>query len=340
MRRISYAIIACLAWIGGCSSNPPPAFTSSTSSKPPSKSVRAAPARHTLLFVGDVMLVRSVSARMKTLGDWDYPFEKIAPTLRAADLLFGNLECPISDAGRDLHHLYSFRADPHALQGLAYAGFKVLSVANNHIDDWDAPALVDTLSRLRLARIVPIGAGIDDAAAHRAALVSVGDAKIAFLAYVNIPPLSARAQKDQPGVAWLDPDRAVSDIRAARPFADILVVSLHWGTEYAEKPAPDQIALAHRLIDAGGDLIVGAHPHVAQPVEHYRGARDGWIAYSLGNFVFDQNDSATRHGLMLKVVVEGKRIADVTPVPIVIDNFQAHVAPADDLAHGPSNLQP
>ncbi len=91
------------------------------------------------------------------MGDWTYPFHSIASTLRSADLAFDNLEGPVSDTGRDLHHLYSFRADPRAMEGLQYAGFRVMSVANNYMDHWDRPALLDTLQRLRTAAILPVG---------------------------------------------------------------------------------------------------------------------------------------------------------------------------------------
>jgi poly-gamma-glutamate synthesis protein (capsule biosynthesis protein) len=70
------------------------------------------------------------------------------------------------------------------------------------------------------------------------------------------------------------------------------------------------------MIDAGAGLIVGSHPHVNQPLEQYRGR---WVAYSLGSFVFDQRDTATHRGLMLKVTVRDKKIAEVTKVPIEID---------------------
>jgi poly-gamma-glutamate synthesis protein (capsule biosynthesis protein) len=288
------------------------------------------PRERSLLFVGDVMLSRGVGAKMAAEKDWTYPFQKIAPILAAADLTFGNLECPVSDAGRDRHHLYSFRADPKALEGLELAGFDVVSLANNHLYDWGEPALLDTLRRLRKARIAPVGAGANDLEAHYPQLVDLGGVKLAFLAYVNVEPKAAIAAPDKPGVAWLEPDRVLADIRFARPLADVLVVSLHWGNEYASRPQRSQVELAHRMIDAGADLVVGSHPHVVQPLELYRGH---WIAYSLGNFVFDQKAPGTHRGLMLKVSLAGKQLTDVTPIPITIDEtLQAVVTPPEELA--------
>jgi poly-gamma-glutamate synthesis protein (capsule biosynthesis protein) len=297
----------------------------------------AAPREQKLLFVGDVMLSRSVGAKMRAEGDWTYPFERIAPTLRSADLTFGNLECPVSDVGRNLHHLYSFRADPKAIAGLTFAGFKVMSVANNHTFDWGRPALVDTLARLRAAGIRPVGVGANDLEAHYPVLVRLKGVKLAFLAYVNVPPQVATAGADQPGVAWLDRDRTLADIRFARSLADVVIVSVHWGVEYMRRPQRSQVELAHQMIDAGADLIVGSHPHVAQPLEEYHGR---WIAYSLGNFIFDQHDPPTHHGLMLEVTLAGKSIGQVQSVPITIDgSLQAIVTsppkPGAKPAEGP-----
>ncbi|HLY61361.1 MAG TPA: CapA family protein [Terriglobia bacterium] len=281
--------------------------------------------RQTLLFVGDVMLSRSVGAKMKAVRDWNYPFEKIADTLRGADLTYANLECPVSDTGADQHHLYSFRADPLVIDGLKFAGFSVLGVANNHMYDWGRPALLDTVHRLRVAGLHPVGAGANELEAHYPVIVNMKGVRVAFLAYVGIPPEEATADADQPGVAWLEGDRVMSDIRFARPLADVLIVCLHWGTEYAPRPDWKQVELAHQMIDAGADLVVGGHPHVVQPCEFYHGR---WIAYSLGNFIFDQRWPSTHHGLMLRVTLTGKQVTDATPIPITIDSgFQAFLTP-------------
>ncbi|MFB3921805.1 MAG: CapA family protein [Terriglobia bacterium] len=294
-----------------------PAYAQETAAPPPPE--------RTLLFVGDVMLSRGVGEKMRSENDWTFPFQQIADTLAAADLTFGNLECPVSDKGRNRHHLYSFRADPKALEGLTRAGFDVMSVANNHAYDWGAPAMLDTLERLRGAGILPVGAGANDLEAHYPVLVDCGVARLAFLAYVNIDPKEATAAPDRPGVAWLVPDRVLADIRFARPLADLVIVALHWGVEYATQPQREQVDLARQMIDAGADLIVGGHPHVVQPLEQYNGR---WIAYSLGNFIFDQKAPGTHRGLMLRVKISGKQISEVTPLAIEIDrSFRASLAP-------------
>ena len=296
----------------------------------PAEAQRPAGAERTLCFVGDVMLSRGVGARMQSAQDWTLPFREIAPTLAAADLTFGNLECPVSNVGRERGHLYSFRANPEVIAGLKFAGFDAVSVANNHLYDWGPEALLDTVRRLREAGIQTVGAGANDLAAHYPLLINLGGVRLAFLAYVNVEPKEAIAGPDKPGVAWIDANRVLADIRFARPLADIVIVAPHWGIEYAVRPQRSQVELARRMIDAGADLIVGSHPHVVQPIEQYR---DRWIAYSLGNFVFDQKPGATRRGILLNVKVMGKRIVQVTPLPIRINRlFQAVIAPVEQPA--------
>lgn len=289
------------------------------------RSAREVPRRQTMLFVGDIMLSRGVGDRMRSKHDWDYPFEKIAPTLRAADLTFANLECPVSDKGRSQHHLYSFRADPRSIEGLKFAGIDVVSLANNHAYDWGPEALMDTAKRLRAAGIVPVGAGANDREAYYPVIVNLHGVRLAFLAYVHVAPRNATAQAARAGVAWLEPKRVMGDIRLAHYLADVVIVSVHWGIEYMRHPLRRQVEWAHQMIDSGADLVVGSHPHVVQPLEEYHGH---WIAYSLGNFVFDQRDPPTHHGLMLRVTLQGKRIASVEGVPITIEpTFQPIITP-------------
>ena len=337
-RRPLWGLLAAMA-LGWCLLNPnsPTQDAFQDHSHPANDSAGSPAAQATrdeyaLLFGGDVMLSRGVGARMEARADWDLPFREIAPTLRDADLRFCNLECPLSDRGDNQQHLYSFRADPRALAGLQTAGFEVVSQANNHSYDWGPAALKDSLERLRAAGIRPVGAGENALAAHYPVLVHLGDLRLAFLAYVNVDPKGAAAGVDRAGVAWLEPTQALADIRFAKTLADLVIVCPHWGTEYALQPDREQVLLAHRMVAEGADLIVGSHPHVVQPLECYRGR---WIAYSLGNFVFDQKNPATHQGLLLKVTVRRKAIAEVMPIAIRINpSFQ----PAPDSRAGRSPM--
>ena len=141
---------------------------------------------------------------------------------------------------------------------------------------------------------------------------------------------SLRPEEHRPGVpppyALGAEARMIEDIRAAASGGDAVLVSLHWGDEYVEYPSLAQMRFARRLVEAGADIIVGHHPHVVQGVERYRGAV---IAYSLGNFVFDMWQRATRHSILLTVVLRGKGDLDHRVAPVWIGADHRPVASAD-----------
>lgn len=277
-----------------------------------------------LLFAGDIMLSRGIGTIMRKRKDVDYPFALIATTTRSADLTFANLESPISDRGANMGSIYSFRADPETVRGLIDAGFDVVSTANNHAWDYGGDAYTDTLALLDEAGIGHAGGGVDHAAAHTPVIRTVNGTRFAFLGYTNLIPRGVTAGDAHPAVAFLDMDTVKQDIVAAKEAADVVIVSYHWGEEYKTAHNAWQEDIAHQTIDVGATLVIGHHPHVAEEVEHYHG---GYIAYSLGNFIFDQNFSADTHrGLMLSVVFENGKIKTVTPIEVdFTDTFQPYI---------------
>jgi poly-gamma-glutamate synthesis protein (capsule biosynthesis protein) len=269
----------------------------------------------TLLFAGDIMLSRSVAKQMDKNGDYRYPFLKIADLTRSADLAFANLEGPISAKGYNQGSIYSFRAKPEAVEGLKYAGFDVLSLANNHIWDWGSEALLDTIDILKENGIEPVGAGKNYLEANSPAIKEISGMKIAFLAYTNLYPKSLEAGEDYSGISSFNLESAKNEIKRLRESgeADIIAVSLHWGEEYNPKANEYQRVTAKSLAESGADLVIGHHPHVVQEIE-------SGVAYSLGNFVFDQSFSEkTMEGAVLKVIVKNKRISEIIPLKIKIN---------------------
>jgi len=216
--------------------------------------------------------------------------------------VFANLESPISDQGSDSGKLFSFRADKKVVSGLKTAGFKAMSIANNHIWDYGKNAFEDTLINLTSNNILPVGSNL----MGNKETINVQGTEVAFLGYTNL--LKA------PGVNFLELQKVVEDIKNAKKSADVVIVSIHWGQEYKSAESAAQISLAHEIIDAGADMVVGHHPHVVQNVEKYQGK---YIAYSLGNFVFDQNFAdETSHGLLLRVDLSGKKITNMEQIRI------------------------
>ena len=275
-----------------------------------------------MLFVGDIMLSRSVGDIMVVKNDYRWPFEKIAGFLKSADLTFANLETPISNRGTNVGSIYSFRSNPKSIQGLTYAGFDVISIANNHAWDYGPDAFRDTMDNLASAGISYIGGGHTEAEAHAGVIKKVGDTNVGFLGYTNLLPKSLSAVGDKAGLAILDEPRMVQDIKLMKSRASIVVVSFHWGEEYHAVHNALQERIAHEAIDAGADLIIGHHPHVPEDIEQYKGK---YIVYSLGNFIFDQNWSAeTMKGLSVRVWLKNNAIDRIEQIPINISRqYQA-----------------
>jgi poly-gamma-glutamate synthesis protein (capsule biosynthesis protein) len=117
----------------------------------------------------------------------------------------------------------------------------------------------------------------------------------------------------------LTEENLTQDIERAKEKAHVVIVSIHWGTEYEQSPTERQRMFAHLAVDSGASLILGHHPHVVQPVEQYK---DGYIFYSLGNFVFDQMWSEeTRNGLIARIFFEGRQIKKVETITVTIYEF-------------------
>ncbi len=271
----------------------------------------------TLAAGGDVLGDRQVGVYIDKHGG-AAPLAKVAHLLSDAHVAFVNLESPLSDKGaRKTSKDVTFRGRVALVEGLASAGIDVVSLANNHALDWGAPALLDTIDRLTAAGVAHSGAGADLAAARAPALLVTPAGKVAVLAYTSILPEGFAAGADRAGVnpARPDQDRLLADVKAAAEAADWVVVSLHWGVEYEGYANGSQRELAHAIVDAGADLIIGHHPHVLQGFELYR---DKLIAYSLGDFVFDHYSRVTGEAVILRMEIAQSGPPSFTLVPVYL----------------------
>ena len=248
------------------------------------------------------------------------------------DLAFANLESPTSSGGAPLAgKKYTFRADPAVVPpALLALGIDAVSLANNHVLDYGEIALVDTFEALAQAGVGFAGAGPNSTAAYAPLLLEREGLVVAFLAFGDLTPVTPRYQQiwpagpDRPGIATLMPQETLlKAVSAARRQADIVVVSFHWGYEYADVVRA-QRELGRAAIDAGADLVFGHHPHVPQPVEVYQGRP---ILYSLGNLAFQPSFPAALD--MLTAVVrfaplpaeERRAAAGRTMVPVAVELY-------------------
>jgi poly-gamma-glutamate synthesis protein (capsule biosynthesis protein) len=215
---------------------------------------------------------------------------EVEPLFRNADLVFGNLETPVAPIMGKPGVPYVFNAPADLPQDLKRSGFTILSTANNHSYDQGALGLLETQTRLEVDGLISIGSGKDRSRAMTPRILERHGIRIAFLAWTDIFNLNYNRNGQGPWVNKLDEREACEAVRAARQQADVVVVSLHWGVEDHHVPTQHQREVAAKLFAAGADLILGHHPHVLQPMEMQE--QDGHhvaVAYSLGNFISNQN---------------------------------------------------
>ena len=276
------------------------------------------------------MLARDLVTLMDSYGAI-YPFEHVAPMLADADITVGNLEGTFTERGTPADKKYVFRTPPRDAAGLALAGIDVVSLANNHALDYGPEGLRDTIATLDAVGIAHSGAGENDAEARRPATLEVRGLRLAFLSYAATPDAVAAAPGVD-GVAWGTVDTISEDVRRAAEQADVVVVSLHAGNEYADEPSDTQRLLAQAALDAGATVVLGHHPHVLQRWE-LRGP--SFVAYSLGNFVFDLDEDdlaqlgpAPFQTVALKIYVSASGVEKVEPIPVYIDPQEDRPRPA------------
>lgn len=275
----------------------------------------------------------------------------VAGLFSEADIGLVNLECPATTTAAPAAKRFVFRAEPEWLRPLKEAGISDLCLANNHTLDQGPGGLGDTIEAALGADLGVVGAGHTFREA-RAPLVrrfgsGNGDAGItvALLAYNLFPQEGVVFDPDRPWVCSFDPDTIRDEIEAACEAAGVVVVSFHWGKEFSGVPGPAQVDLAHRACDWGAELVIGHHPHVMQGIEVYRPAggtqdRTSLIAYSLGNFVFDQegvragvvDTASTSETFVLKVEVGEAGLLRAEVIPVVIDNCSPVAAGGEDAA--------
>lgn len=252
----------------------------------------------TFVAVGDIMLGRYIG-KVMTARSNNYPFEEVMSVLRNGDIVFGNLESIIGGHYADPYYKdkpYNFIASPSVAKTLHDAGFNILNLANNHAMDFGPEALEETRRLLKQEEMEAFGAGKDISDARKPAIISMHGLRFGFPGYGVGHSRKAYAKWDRPGIAPILLNDIRKDILTLRRKVDVLIVSLHWGKEYEKFPTRQQQNTAHQIIDWGADMIIGHHPHVMQGIEIYNGKL---IAYSLGNFIFDQRGNGTERSIML-----------------------------------------
>jgi len=274
----------------------------------------------TMIAAGDIMLSRSVALKIRA-HNVDYPFAAIQDYLHSADIVFANLESPITAGPVVPTGSTTFHADPGVEVGLKDAGITVLNLANNHTPNYGDIGIADTIKYLDQQGIAHFGAGMNLAQADQPLYLERNGIKFALLGYndSDVVPASYGATSNHAGTNIMDLAKLNRDVQAAKKNADLVIVSMHSGVEYQPLPDDSQKNFAHAAIDAGADLVLGHHPHVIETMEKYKGK---YIFYSLGNFVFDQAFSnEVREGMTLKITFDKTGVTAVEYNPVWIEDL-------------------
>lgn len=308
-----------------------------------------------MAFVGDNFFV--------DCADMDSVYDSVIPVFRKSDILFGNLEMPLTDRGTPARDKpikdFILRMDPGAIKALSRAKFDVVAITNNHMMNYGPEGLFQTLSLLDGANIAHAGAGRNLQEARKPAIVEKKGCRVGFLAYTTVYVPSFAATPDEAGeatfkvhTAYQPPPRVLEhpgappivltipepsdveslkeDIAKLRSRADVIVVSWHWGvSESLRKIVDYQKVLGHICIDAGADLVIGHHPHSLQGIEIYKGRM---IAYSLANFVAYTPikkywSHFDKESIILKCGILDKKIQNASFFPVLLnEQFQPELA--------------
>ncbi|HEU0189294.1 MAG TPA: CapA family protein [Gallionella sp.] len=299
--------------------------TNPETSEPVSSSSAAESTDLVVCAVGDIMLDGTARPVMAEQG-YDYPFVKMLPYFNGAQIIFGNVEGPLTDRGTpEDGKTFVFRSPPDKVgAALRAAGFNVVSLANNHTLDYGADGLIQTIETLDAAGILHAGAGADLMAARQPALIQVNGLKVAILAYSMTLPESFFAGPNKAGTAFGHESQVSADVMAARKQADIVLVSFHWGQEGKTALRDYQTHIGHSAIDAGAHVVIGHHPHILQGIEQYK---DGVILYSLGNFTFGSYSMNSARSAVAQLRFHNARLQSVRLFPINVNNFEIHFQP-------------
>ncbi len=287
-------------------------------------------------FDGGTAEITSRCKDCSPLG-WDLPRTRrtgnagaVRDLISGADIAMANFENPAPNRFTWHTSKTVFTADPTLIDGLADAGIDYVSIANNHIGDAGDAGILQTIANLKKRGLKSSGAGKDLAAARKPGILDANGTRVAILAYDAIAP-GYHAAKGEPGSSKLTLSNVKAGVKAARKAgADVVIVFPHWGVEYRYSPFANQQRLAHQILDAGADMIIGNHAHYAAAMEVYKGKP---IWYALGNFVFDQTWSEpTMEGITLELTFQGAELRQIRLRPhIILDKAQPNfLDPAGD----------
>lgn len=277
------------------------------------------PSLVSIAFAGDILFDSNYAVMSKLLANGGDISAGVDPALinemRSVDIMVLNNEFPYSDRGEPTpEKKFTFRARPQTVSYLGDMGVDLVSLANNHAYDFGENAFFDTMETLEGAGIAYMGAGRNLEEARRPVYYIINNIKIAFVAATQIErldnPDTRGATESSAGVfrCW-NGDNLLETVREAKENSDFVIVFLHWGTENVETIDWAQEKQAPEVVEAGADLVIGAHPHCLQQIDMVNGVP---VVYSLGNFWFNSRTVDTG---MVRVTLNENGLQSLQFVP-------------------------
>lgn len=255
--------------------------------------VPANPYDFTICFAGDINLdenwCTTLFLNQQENGIHDCISEELIEHMQQADIMCLNNEFTYSTGGSSLPgKLYTFRANPERVTILQELGVNLVKLANNHVYDYGKQALLDTFDTLEEAGISYMGAGRNLEEAMEPVYMELDGRTVAFVAASRAEKnkMTPQATENEPGILrCYDTTLFLETIAEAKEHADFVLAYVHWGTEYSYELEEVQLTTGKEYLDAGADVVIGAHSHCLQGMEYYEGKP---IIYSLGNYWFNE----------------------------------------------------
>ncbi len=278
------------------------------------------PDQVTITFAGDILFDENYAIMGKVSGNGNIA-NGIVPSLltemKSADIMMLNNEFPYSDRGTPLEDKkFTFRAKPTSVSFLNDMGVDIVSLANNHAYDYGETAFLDTMETLENAGITYVGAGRNLQEARRPVYYIINNMKIAIVAATQIEKLdhpdTKGATDSSAGVfrCW-NGDNLLETVKEAKANSDFVIVYLHWGNENETPIDWAQEKQAPEVVEAGADLVIGAHPHCLQKIGVIQGVP---VMYSLGNFWFNSKTIDTG---MIKITLDENGLQSYQFIPCI-----------------------
>lgn len=281
----------------------------------------------TLVFTGDACFAYTFEGNYLAGGIENVVSKDLLTELQDADILMMNEEFPFSTRGTQApDKQYTFRVDPKYVSAFTEMGVDIVSLANNHALDYGTEALEDSFTTLDDAGILYAGAGDTLERASQLQVIEANGKKFGYLAASRVIPVGSwNIENNQPGMfCTYDETKLLAAIKAAKEECDFLTVYVHWGIERNTTPEAYQTSLGKEYIEAGADLVIGAHTHCLQGIQYFDGKP---VFYSLGNFIFNKTIDQTA---AVKVTVDADGNASYQLLPASASNGTTNLLTGTD----------